>query len=44
MNNYWVYNKTNKVIPLNTSKKRTNLKIKKRKTTNWMNILYLIFK
>ena len=44
MNKYWTYNKTNKVIPLNTSKKKINIKIKKRKTTNWTKLLYYIFK
>jgi len=49
MNKYWAYNKTNKVIPLNTSnktttKKRPNIIIKKRKTTYWMNLLHHIFK
>ena len=50
MNKYWSYNKTSKVIPLNTSskkiisKKKPNIKIKKRKTINWRNILNYIFK
>ena len=43
MNKYWSYNKTSKVVPLNTSKK-PNIKIKKRKTINWRNILNYIFK
>ena len=49
MNKYWSYNKTSKVVPLNTSKKtiskkKPNITIKKRKTTNWRNILNYIFK
>ena len=37
------YLKKNKVVPINTTP-TTNVKIKRKKRTKWMKLLYLIFK